>query len=359
MNKNLKTTILYGIILLTVVLVVWQASSILFYLLISCVIGVIGNKLAAKIEVVKIKKKSLPRWAIALSIIACFYLILIFAASLLVPVITNEIELLSDIDFQEVLNNLKEPLTHLEISLKKFTGKDDFSIESYASNELGSVIDIATVSYWINGLASLTGNLLIALFSISFMSFFFIKDGVLIYNTLLSYLSERSKNSVMKIIHNSMNQLSRYFIGVMVEMFVVFILNAFGLWIIGVEQFIIISLFAAVLNIIPYVGPILSMILAALIVVSGSYDLPFYTELLPLLYKAIGTLIVVHMIDSFLLQPYIYSSSVNAHPLEIFLVILVTGNIAGITAMIFAVPAYTVLRIIAKEFLANPDPNQQ
>ncbi len=359
MSKNLKTIILYGFIMLAVVVVIWQASNILFYLLISSGIGVVGNKIAGKIEGIKIKKKSLPRWFIAISIIGLLYTILIGIASLLIPMISNEIELLSDIDYQLVLDNLQEPLSNLENSIRKFTGKDDFSINAYSSDKLSSVFDATTVSYWINSIASLTGNFLIAIFSISFMSFFFIKDGVVIYNTLLSYLSEKSKNSVKIIIHNSMNQLSRYFIGVVIETFFVFLLTATGLWFIGVEEFIIIALFAGFLNIIPYVGPIISMILAAVIIISTGYTLPFYTELLPLLYKSISILIVVQLIDAFFLQPYIYSSSVNAHPLEIFLIILLAGNIAGITAMIFAIPAYTVLRIIVKEIAIPSAINQQ
>jgi predicted PurR-regulated permease PerM len=91
------------------------------------------------------------------------------------------------------------------------------------------------------------------------------------------------------------------------------------------------------------------------LIITGAHDLHFYSEVLPLIYKTIGVLIAVHLIDSFVLQPYIYSSSVNAHPLEIFLVILLTGNIAGIVAMIFAVPAYSVLRIVITEFYQNPN----
>ena len=51
-----------------------------------------------------------------------------------------------------------------------------------------------------------------------------------------------------------------------------------------------------------------------------------------------------------LFQPLIYSSSVNAHPLEIFLVIMIAGSLAGIPGMIIAIPLYTVIRVFAKEF---------
>ena len=61
----------------------------------------------------------------------------------------------------------------------------------------------------------------------------------------------------------------------------------------------------------------------------------------------------VHLIDVAILQPYIYSNSVKAHPLEIFLVILIAGHIGGIIGMLIAIPTYTVIRVFAKEFLSN------
>ena len=61
----------------------------------------------------------------------------------------------------------------------------------------------------------------------------------------------------------------------------------------------------------------------------------------------------VQVIDNVLFQPLIYSSSVKAHPLEIFLVIMAAGSMAGIMGMILAIPVYTIMRVIAKEFLVN------
>ncbi|MBR4095217.1 MAG: AI-2E family transporter, partial [Bacteroidales bacterium] len=72
-----------------------------------------------------------------------------------------------------------------------------------------------------------------------------------------------------------------------------------------------------------------------------------------LIVKLVAVFVVTHIIDVFIFQPYIYSNSVKAHPLEIFLVILLAGNIAGILGMLVAIPAYTVLRVFAKEFFSN------
>jgi predicted PurR-regulated permease PerM len=53
------------------------------------------------------------------------------------------------------------------------------------------------------------------------------------------------------------------------------------------------------------------------------------------------------------LQPFIASKSVKAHPLEIFLVVLISGMVAGIPGMMLGIPAYTFIRVIAKEFFGN------
>ena len=72
--------------------------------------------------------------------------------------------------------------------------------------------------------------------------------------------------------------------------------------------------------------------------------------LLPqLIYMAI-VFAITQLIDNIVLQPLIYGNSVHAHPLEIFLVILLAGSMAGIPGMILAIPGYTVLRVILREF---------
>jgi predicted PurR-regulated permease PerM len=77
----------------------------------------------------------------------------------------------------------------------------------------------------------------------------------------------------------------------------------------------------------------------------------FQSEILPTtIYVLIGFWIV-QLIDNNFSQPYIFSSSVNSHPLEIFLVILLAGFLFGIIGMIVAVPLYTILKVVGKEFL--------
>ena len=81
-----------------------------------------------------------------------------------------------------------------------------------------------------------------------------------------------------------------------------------------------------------------------------SLQLNFYQETLPLMGEALVIFLLVQLIDNFIFQPLIYSSSVKAHPLEVFIVILMAASLGGPVGMILAIPFYTFLRVIAKEF---------
>jgi len=63
--------------------------------------------------------------------------------------------------------------------------------------------------------------------------------------------------------------------------------------------------------------------------------------------------IIAQLVDNFFSQPFIFSKSVKSHPLEIFLVIIIAGLISGIVGLIIAIPVYTAIKVIAKEFLSE------
>jgi predicted PurR-regulated permease PerM len=75
-----------------------------------------------------------------------------------------------------------------------------------------------------------------------------------------------------------------------------------------------------------------------------------YSILPELSIKIAAVVFGVHFLDTMLFQPMIYSKSVKAHPLEIFIVILIGGSLGGIIGMLIAIPSYTLLRVIAREF---------
>jgi predicted PurR-regulated permease PerM len=189
--------------------------------------------------------------------------------------------------------------------------------------------------------------------SVLFITFFFLKDRVLFSRMINITLPEQHADRILSSLDKINHLLSRYFIGLLIQLFIVFVLYLIVLLIFGVENAFVIAFLCAVLNIIPYVGPLIASVLAAVLTMISNLDADFQSEILPTtIYVLIGFWLV-QVIDNNLSQPYIFSSSVNSHPLEIFLVILIAGFLFGIMGMIIAVPLYTILKVVGKEFFTD------
>ena len=170
---------------------------------------------------------------------------------------------------------------------------------------------------------------------------------------LLLFIPEKHHEATKKVITVSKNLLVRYYIGVLLELLGVMSLITIGLWIFGVKNALLIGFFGGVMNIIPYLGPVIGTVIGIILGVTSTLVTGSYNELLPVTIEIIGIFIVANLIDNSILIPVIYSRSVKSHPLEIFLVIIIGGGIAGLVGMLLAVPVYTLLRVIAKEFFVE------
>ncbi len=197
------------------------------------------------------------------------------------------------------------------------------------------------------------GNILVAIMSILFITFFFLKEHGLFNNMITSVLPNKYEAQSFTAIDQSSKLLIRYFVGVVIQIMIITVFVSLALSILGVKNALLIGFFAALMNIIPYIGPILGASFAVLITLSSNLALPFYDEMLPLLFKVMGVFMVMQLLDNFILQPNIFSKSVKAHPLEIFIVVLMGAKIGGILGMVVAIPIYTVLRVLAKVFFSE------
>ncbi len=209
------------------------------------------------------------------------------------------------------------------------------------------------ISQIFSTLIGFMGNLLIAIMSILFIAFFFLKEQGLFLDALQAIVPSKYEKEVIHALDDSSRLLRRYFVGVSIQVTTITVFVSIVLTIFGVKNALLIAFFAALINVIPYIGPVIGAMFGVLITVSSNLDLPFYEEMLPLIFIVIGTFAAMQLLDNFLLQPYIFSNSVSAHPLEIFIVILVGAKLSGIVGMVLAIPVYTVIRVIAKSFLSE------
>ena len=214
-------------------------------------------------------------------------------------------------------------------------------------------IDFGFIPNFLNSFIGVLGSLSIGLFSVLFIAFFFLKDSKLFEQGIMVFVPDNNESRLQKSINSIKDLLSRYFIGLVLQISILFIIYSIVLFTFGIENAIVIAFLCALLNLIPYIGPIIGGILMMTLTMTSNLGADFSTVIMPkTIYVMIG-FIIGQLVDNFFSQPYIFSNSVKSHPLEIFLVIIIGGLLFGITGMIIAVPGYTAIKVILKEFLAE------
>jgi predicted PurR-regulated permease PerM len=341
---------------LFIVFLLWYFSAIVTYILISVVLSFIGRPLVRWIMMIKYRRFKIQKGIAAFISLVTLWIVFIAFFRFIIPLLISELETLSQIDFTVVLNSIEEPL----LNLMQIFSKDPVAIAEQnfldiVTESLGAKIEFSQVSSWFGEIAGAIGQLLIAFFSISFITFFFLKDENMFREFVILLVPTSIETKVIHILDSISYLLRRYFIGLIFEIFMVMLLNTIGLSIAGIafEHAVVIALFCGLFNVIPYLGPWMGASVGLLIGAALHINADFMSETLPLLGWMTLVFGSVQIIDNVLFQPLIYSSSVKAHPLEIFLVIMAAGSMAGILGMILAIPVYTIIRVIAKEFFDN------
>lgn len=340
-----------GVILLG--LLFWYFSNIVAYVLISVVLSFVGRPVVDFLNGLKIKKWQVPSALSAGVTLVLLWFVMIMFFRTFIPMVAAQAQDLSNIDVNAAAQSLEEPIQKLESLVAKYSADgESFNLKAVIVDNITSFVKISDVSSIFGSVAGTLGNIFIALFSISFITFFFLKDSSLFTGGVVVLVPAKHEEGVNHVLDSIKSLLMRYFVGLFFEVILVGFLVTMGLTIVGLPfgTAVVIGLFAGMMNVIPYIGPIIGACFGMIIGIATNLDVDFYTEVLPLLgYMAI-VFATVQIIDNILFQPLIYSNSVNAHPLEIFIVIIMAGSMAGILGMVLAIPAYTLLRVIAKEF---------
>lgn len=336
-------------LLFTIILfyLIWSIKFILIYIFISSILALFGKPIVEKLNQIKISRFYFPPAISAILTMLALLVIILSLFSTLIPILAAEIHAISEIDIHAVVKKLREPLAKLYNWLSNYGLSESLSS---IEEKIISLLSIGNISTVVNNLVSLFGNISIAIFSILFITFFLLKDTELTKNIFKTFVPENQKEKVSNVLNNTKILLRRYFIGLVIQIALISTFITSSLAVLGIENAIAIGFFAGIINIIPYLGPLIGLGAGISITLLSNIELAF-PELLSLCLILILVFGVVQIIDNLILQPYIFSNSVKAHPLEIFLVIITSGTLVGIGGMILAVPTYTFIRIILKEFL--------
>lgn len=336
---------------------VWFFRSIVVYILVSGVLSIMGRPLVDLFCKIRIKKWALPRALSALITLAVIWGMIVLFFVTFVPLVTTQVNYFSTIESDKIVQLLSGPIDKVEKLTKPFNIdiKNDVSIQDYISNKIAGVLNINMIQNFLGSLLGVLGNIVIAIFSITFITFFFLKDQQLFFESILMWVPDKYLDNVNRALFSIKKLLTRYFIGILIQSTCIMFLVTIGMTIVGIdfEQAIVMGLILGILNVIPYVGPWLGLFIAIIMGIASHINQDFTTIVIPLVTYMIIVEAIVHLIDNAIFQPIIFSNSVKAHPLEIFIVVLASGFAAGIPGMILGIPAYTVLRVFAREFFYN------
>lgn len=349
---SLTKRITIAITVLFLLLVMWYAKTIVLYVVTAVVLVLIllpFNEFLAKL---KIKNSVLPGWLRALLSLVLIGLVISVFVMIFMPILIHEIELISKVDYNAIVKYLSSWMLGLEPYIQK-TGID-FSRANFIA-KVYDYFDVSALPNALGNILSSIGSILAAIFSISFISFFLLKDKELIFSffkhVVNSLVSEKHANYVFDGFYKIKHALSRYFIGLLFQVSLIAILVSTVLWILDIENAFIIGFFAGIINVIPYLGPIFGFLFGVIVALTTNVELA--QDISPLLVKLVFVFASIQLLDNFVFQPFIFSNSIKAHPLEIFLVILVFGQLFGIIGMVIAVPGYSIIRVVSQIIFAE------
>jgi predicted PurR-regulated permease PerM len=341
----------YILLLCVAGFLVWRFWFMIVWVLIAAVVSFIGHPLVRFFDSAHIKKWSIPHGLSAALALVCIVLLFFGLLAIFIPLIVQQAETISKIDVDRLAENLQGPLHWIDDELHSLgVIPGGQTMQDFIIIKAKSVVNLGSVTQVVNRFFSVAGTVFVGLFSVLFIAFFFMKDEHMFEEGLLLLVPEKHHQATRKVITDSKKLLMRYFIGVVLEVLCVMSIITIGLWILGVENALLIGFFGGIMNIVPYLGPVIGSAIGIIIGITATLATGLYNELVPVLLKLGGVFLVANFIDNNILAPIIYSSSVKAHPLEIFFIIIIGGSLAGIFGMLLAVPVYTLLRVIAREF---------
>jgi predicted PurR-regulated permease PerM len=333
---------------------IWRFSFLIVYILIAAIVSIIGHPVVRMLDRLKIGKFRMPHGLSTL--ITLLFLLTCFLSlfAIFLPLILQEAQTIAQLDLNKIGSQLQGPLGWVEDQMN-WMGllPPEHTLQQLIAEKAKSMVSVANLTSFLNGILGFAGSFFIDLFSVMFIAFFFLKDEHMFEDIILLIVPEEHTTATHNVLHDSQALLVRYFIGVCFEIIGGMTLITLAFMVLGVENALLLGFFAGILNLIPYLGPIFGSVMALTIGITQVLATGNLSTINSLSVKIVAVIFIVHYLDTMLFQPIIYSNSVKAHPLEIFFAIIIGGSLGGIVGMLIAVPAYTVLRVIGREFFSK------
>jgi predicted PurR-regulated permease PerM len=334
--------IVLGILLLGYFLYIIQ--SVIIYIIIAGILSLIARPIIIFLR----RKLKFPN---TIAVIATMFLMLSLLTGLVflfIPLILEQGKSLSLLEVDKLQENVQQIFNQ---TTAYFSSKG-IDVLSELKN-VDFVSQFKEIPNLLNAVLGAVGTLSAGLFSVLFISFFFMKDSRLLKNGVMAMIPNGTEGRFSKSLETINDLLSRYFIGLLFQITILFIFYTIILLVFDIHNAVVIAFLCALLNLIPYVGPMVGAVLMFVLSMTSNIGLDFQTEILSTSLWILFWYLIAQLVDNFASQPLIFSKTTKSHPLEIFLIIIIGGLLFGVVGMITAVPLYTALKVILKEFLSE------
>lgn len=350
---NRSRIIAVTISVLPIILIFWYFREIVTYILLAWVLSLLGKPIMRFLLRLRYKRLRIPPSVAAMLTLIFFFFVAGSLFWIFIPLFVQQVANLSKVDWAAVTRGLEKPITDFT---NWAINHGLLDAGKNAADEIRHLvtqhIEFGSVGNIFNIIILGASNFTIGLVSVAFISFFFLKDQTMFMEFLATLMPKDREDDTREAVRDTTTLLTRYFGGLVLQMLFVVSFLGLTLSILGIKNALVIAVFAAIINVVPYLGPILGCIFAILITISSKLDpnINFYDETMPLIVKVGVTFGIMQFINDWLIIPIIFSNRVLAHPLEIFLITLMGAKLGGVLGMVIAIPAYTVIRVIARAF---------
>jgi len=287
--------------------------------------------------------KKAPKVLAIIVVFGIIIALLILTIFFLIPSVINQLNILYN-EIPKFINSYQTLILSLEPQLSRFI--DPADVESLLKENLSelqkSILGFSQtiIIYLSNIVSSITFGIVI----VPLILFYLMRDIFIFKENLYIFVSKKNKKEFKEVLEEIDNIISGFIRGRIIVCFIVGTLIGIGLYFLNLKFALIIGVVSGVFNFIPYLGPIVGVVLA-LIFALGS---PWWTLLM-----IVVLFVLVNQLEAIYLNPNILGKGLGLHPLTVILSILICGQLLGILGVLVAVPLAAILKVLAIRYLVQ------
>jgi len=326
-----RTLFVFSLICTSLILLAILLAPLLIPIIISFALYALLEPISENFE-----RHGLSRNASSLSVLLILVALGAIGVSLILPHLSSQLSILQSqlpVVWQSITSMGNDISQHIATSLN--LDMQSSGITQHFFNQVDSWGKTALIEG-----SNMLINLSVLFVLVPIFTFFLIRDFRTFRNNLLDKLPNTSFEMGWLIYYRVAHQLQEYIRGIMIQSAIMCIITTIGFYITGFDSPFLLGIVAGVLNLIPYVGPLLAMVLPVLLAL-GNVPVDFW-----MVGAAVSVILIAQLIDNAIVIPAVIANAVNLHPLVVIIGIIVFGNFFGFIGMVVAIPVISTMNII-------------